>query len=246
MAYTNTTAVAKILGDDYDGATDLQQYIDSADVIVLRVNTLARQRRFTLSTTELEIIERWLAAHCYVQMDQTYASKNTEGASMSAHGQTAKGIEGSKYGLFAINADVSGMLKAIANRQFARCDFGGKHVQVPPCGGVRSEPAEPPPSVNYALGLRGQDFGGAQVHVGQSISITVTALDDDGNTFAGYTGKVSFSSNDTLANLPASGQSLINGVGVFSIRFGQAGDWNYSVSDDDGRTAGPGTYMIVS
>lgn len=130
MARTTAKAVVDVLapGKDYDTVLNpsLQPFIDAANSIVNRVKTCAIAKGLALSTSELEIIERWLAAHYYVQSDQTYASKNTSNASASFQGKTEKFIEGSKYGQAAINLDYSGCLSAISKRTFASATWYGK------------------------------------------------------------------------------------------------------------------------
>lgn len=133
MARTTSTLVQGVLVNDYgpdyqDNYPSLDPYIDTASAIVDRVAACAIDRDMTLSSTELEILERWLAAHCYTQMDQTFASPSTEGASASFHGQTGMGFEGSKYGQMALRLDWSGCLQIIDKRQFAGGIWLGKPV----------------------------------------------------------------------------------------------------------------------
>lgn len=123
MARTTPAAVEAILGDDYnyDGNTDLTPFIASANIIVNRVNTcaLAKNPAIVLGDDELELIERWLAAHYYCKMDQLYQSKSTSSASASFQGQKTNSIESTDYGQSAINMDYSGCLSAISKRAFA-------------------------------------------------------------------------------------------------------------------------------
>ncbi len=127
---TTTSAVAAVMlpGKDYDtdAAPSLQPFIDTASVIVDRVNTCATNKGITLSVGELELIERWLAAHCYCMSDQTYASKNTEGAGASFHGQTGLNLDATKYGQMAQSLDYSGCLSAINKRARASGFWLGK------------------------------------------------------------------------------------------------------------------------
>lgn len=132
MARTDADAVKGILLDDYDpapevgDAVDLSPFIATATVIVSRVATCAAAKDLTLSAEELELIERWLAAHCYAMSDQTLASTSTEGASASFHGQTGMRLEATKYGQMATTLDFSGCLTAIDKRQVARGFWLGK------------------------------------------------------------------------------------------------------------------------
>lgn len=126
MARTNSGAVAGILTADYDGTTNLIPFIQSANVIVNRVATLAASRNMTLTAQELELIERWLAAHFYTQSDQVLQQKQTDGAGGTFQGKTAdSGICGSKYGQTAIRLDWSGSLEAIDKRKIAKAAFIG-------------------------------------------------------------------------------------------------------------------------
>lgn len=112
---TTTTAVQTLLGIDYDDEVQpsLQPFVDTATVIVDRVAACAITREVTLTDGELELIERWLAAHFYVQRDQTYSSSSQGGASGSFQGQTGMYLESSKYGQSAIRVDWSGCLAAL-------------------------------------------------------------------------------------------------------------------------------------
>lgn len=136
MAIRTTSAlVAGVLVDssasangqgDYDGTTDLTPYILIASRITDRVATCASNKGITLDTEELEVIERWLAAHYYQSSDQALASKSTGGASGSFQGQTGKRLEGTKYGQAALDLDYSGCLNAIQMRAFAGAKWLGK------------------------------------------------------------------------------------------------------------------------
>jgi len=125
---TKTSAVEAILGglndnSNWDGLTDLTPFIASASAVVDRVNTAAQNKAImpvTLSAVELELIERWLAAHFYTVMDPLYRSKSTMGASGNfQRGQANDGFETTDYGRQACMLDYSGMLRAIGKRQVA-------------------------------------------------------------------------------------------------------------------------------
>lgn len=125
MSFTNVGAVQALLGADYgpqpDGVTllDLQQFVDSADVIVLRVQACAAKKNLALSTVELEMIERWLACHMYCQVDKALQTKSSGGSSGTFMGQTGMSLDSTRYGQTAVNLDYSGCLSAIGKRQFA-------------------------------------------------------------------------------------------------------------------------------
>lgn len=130
MSRTNSSAVKALLlpGKDYDldRAPSLTPFIDSASAIVSRVAACAIAKGEPLSSSELELIERWAAAHLYVCSDQTYASKSTEGASASFHGQTGMHFESSRYGQTALSLDFSGCLSAITEKRVASAAWLGR------------------------------------------------------------------------------------------------------------------------
>jgi hypothetical protein len=124
LARTTVDLVELVLDRNYDGQMDLQQFIDTANLLVNRVATCASDRGEPLSAEELELIERWLAAHYYAQVDPTYTSKSTDGASASFMGASGKYLEGSRFGQVAITLDPSGCLESIV----ASGDGGGRKV----------------------------------------------------------------------------------------------------------------------
>ncbi len=65
---------------------------------------------------------------------------------------------------------------------------------------------------------------------GAAFNIQITAEDVNGNTAAGYTGTVHFSSSDSAAVLPANA-TLTNGVGTFSVTLNTAGSQTVSATD---------------
>jgi hypothetical protein len=130
MGFTNTSAVQNILGSNYGPLEDgtlpsLQQYIDTADVVILRMQSLALAKTtpFIHSTTELEMIERHLAANYYCRMDPIYTSRSTGGASGSF---ASPKDEAERFLKNSIELDASGMLKALIYRQSAEMVWVGK------------------------------------------------------------------------------------------------------------------------
>jgi hypothetical protein len=122
MPRTTVSQVQGVLGRNWDGATDLQPFIDTATVIVDQVVSIAGAKLTpaTLSDAQLELIERWLSAHCYTRMDQLFSSKSTGGASASFQGQTAMYLESTVYGQMAMSVDTSGALRILDKRAFAQ------------------------------------------------------------------------------------------------------------------------------
>ena len=70
----------------------------------------------------------------------------------------------------------------------------------------------------------------ATATAGTSLSFTVTAEDQYGNTATGYTGTVAFTSSDTAAVLPADA-TLTDGVGTFTATLETAGSQTLTATD---------------
>lgn len=124
MAIRTTSAAVQALmlpGKDYDteNAPSLTGFIATASVIVDRAVTCASNRGITISDTESELMERWVAAHAYCMSDPTYASKSTQGASASFTGQTGMHLEQTRYGQTAMDLDPSGCLARVGKQKFA-------------------------------------------------------------------------------------------------------------------------------
>jgi hypothetical protein len=83
MARTSAPAVQAILGRNYDGSTDVGPFIDWAAGVVDQVILCAAGRGITHTSTALELMERWLAAHAYTLTDPLKTSKRTADASAS-------------------------------------------------------------------------------------------------------------------------------------------------------------------
>ncbi len=115
MARTTSIAVRGILLRDYDSVNspDLTPFIESATVLVDRVVACATAKGITLSSTELELIERWLSAHSYCMNDPQYKEKTTGRAkAVFMGGGTPTGLGASRYGNMALSLDPSGCLKS--------------------------------------------------------------------------------------------------------------------------------------
>ena len=126
---TNDGKVKGILLRDYDlkRKPSLEPFIATANVIVDRVAICAVGKSITLSVAELELIERWLAAHFYkYAWDRQFASKSTGGASGSYGGQTAMHLNGTTYGQNALMVDYSGCLTNLSETQQADGFWLGK------------------------------------------------------------------------------------------------------------------------
>ena len=120
MAVRTTSAdVVDILGDLYGpnraGALpSLTGAIATASAIVDRVITCATRKGITISTSEAELMERWLAGHVYLRRDLPAQSASNLGASMSFQGQTGMHLEATYHGQTALSLDPSRCLAAIS------------------------------------------------------------------------------------------------------------------------------------
>jgi hypothetical protein len=84
----------------------------------------------------------------------------------------------------------------------------------------------------------------ASAPAGSAFNFTVTALDTNNNTAAGYSGTVHFSSADNTAVLPAN-SALINGTGSFSATLKAPGNQSVTVADV-GNPAITGTSALIA
>ncbi len=126
---TTTTAVLTLLttNKDYNTKTspDLQQFVDTVVPMVDTVQQKATASGDSLTTTELELIERWLAAWAYKMLDQQLQSSSGNGLSASYKGQSGMGLEANNYGQMAMRLDRSGTLRALDKGQRAGMSWGG-------------------------------------------------------------------------------------------------------------------------
>ncbi|SPF55897.1 exported hypothetical protein [Candidatus Sulfopaludibacter sp. SbA4] len=85
----------------------------------------------------------------------------------------------------------------------------------------------------------------ASATAGTAFNFTVTALDSSGNTAAGYSGPVDFSSSDTAAVLPA-GSMLANGTGTFSATLKTGGSKTITAADSGNALTGTSAAIAVT
>lgn len=120
MARTTAAAVQTLLGGDYQSSLSVTPFIDSATLVVDRVSTCATGRGVTLSSEELELIERWYAAYLYTRVARRYRSKQT--------GKASATYEDTTYLDGAYGVDASGCLKAIIAGRKTKAVWLGKRV----------------------------------------------------------------------------------------------------------------------
>lgn len=116
MARTTDEAVQALL--QYDSSISVTPFIEAATVVVDRVSSCASSKGEALTSTELELIERWLAAHYYTVRDQRYKSKSTEKASAT--------FETINYLDTAMAIDRSGCLSGISKQKTVGLFWLGK------------------------------------------------------------------------------------------------------------------------
>lgn len=123
---TTSTLVSAII--EVDSNISLTEFINIASILTDRVSTCATGKGITLTSTELEAIERYLAAHLYSLRDPLYKSKKTQDASASF--QTgldgAGGFGSTTYGRMAMSLDHSGCLREMNGQKIASVTWLGK------------------------------------------------------------------------------------------------------------------------
>ena len=131
MPRTTSNSVKNILGANYDGTTPLHPFVITASSLVNKV--AGKDLTGVLSSDDLELIERWLAAHFYGHADQFYQQRSTGRASGGFQGQTAMVFNSTQYGQTALALDVTGELariqqQATTGKQKAGILWGGTRM----------------------------------------------------------------------------------------------------------------------
>lgn len=115
---TNEALVKAILieGKQYDNKNNpsLTAFIATANSLVEAVATADTDS--ILSSTDLELVERWLSAHFYGHSDQFKQNKSTGGASGGFQGQTAMVLNSTQYGQTALLLDRTGELAKLSKQ----------------------------------------------------------------------------------------------------------------------------------
>lgn len=105
---TTEAAVIAILGDNYGLSNNLAGHLVTAASLAAVV--AEKDTDGVMSSTTLERIEAYLAAHFYAHADQLYTSKSTDGASGSFQGQFGMVLMSTQYGQTACLLDETGYL----------------------------------------------------------------------------------------------------------------------------------------
>ena len=111
---TTPDKVKKVLvdGQQYDGSSDLQAFVDTAVILVDRVKN--QDSDSILTSAALERIECWLSAHFYAHAYQLRQSIGKGRSNESFQGQTGMHLESTQYGQTALDLDFSGTLMKIS------------------------------------------------------------------------------------------------------------------------------------
>lgn len=111
-AYRTTATQVILIAPCIPTTTDLSGYLATAHRLVDRVEECDGGSKLT--EEDLELIERWLAAHYWALNNPRLASKGIGGANQSWHqGQLGMGLDATFYGQQALMFDVSGCLQKI-------------------------------------------------------------------------------------------------------------------------------------
>lgn len=113
--HTTSGAVESILLNDYDGVSPLHPFIEAAAMLVARLSQCAIDRGAPLSADEIEILERWLAAHYYATSDRPYVAKKTADASATFMVKQGLDLQATPYGQAALTLDSSGCLDSLTS-----------------------------------------------------------------------------------------------------------------------------------
>ncbi len=106
-----TTAVAVSAIIEVDSAISLTPFIETASNLTDRVAAATSPP----SATTLELIERYLSAHCYTLRDPRPVSERAGSVGETVQSRVDLGLKTSHYGQMAITLDSTGTLKTISD-----------------------------------------------------------------------------------------------------------------------------------
>lgn len=119
---TTDAKVRDILGSD-DESIKTTPFIETANSLV--TNYIVTACGATYNATQLELIERWLAAHYYEVNDRRLSEENTGRAGGVFEGKTEMGFNSTRYGQSVLDLDYEGCLANLSANQGKRT-IGGK------------------------------------------------------------------------------------------------------------------------
>lgn len=108
---TSATAVLAIIETDLT-EDQVQPFIETANI---EINGALLSYVPAFTAAELEMIERWLAAHIIAIFDPRANKESADGLSFTYEGSTGEGLSGSKYGQQVKRLDRSGRLSSADN-----------------------------------------------------------------------------------------------------------------------------------
>lgn len=111
MAYTTEAAVAAILADFYEDDSVLAPYVEGANLLVVKVCVPEGY-----DDVQLEMIERWLAAHLYACRVGQLAAKAVGPARDAYNTKVGLSLSSTTYGQQAMLFDTEGALAALADQ----------------------------------------------------------------------------------------------------------------------------------
>lgn len=113
MSRTTSLAVQKILLDEYDNVSDLSPFIESASSVADYVSAYASRNGVSVTSTTLELIERWLAAHFYKVPDRPSQETRKGRSEDKFQGKTGMNLASTYWGQTALTLDYTGALNAL-------------------------------------------------------------------------------------------------------------------------------------
>jgi hypothetical protein len=126
---TSVQAVKDLLtpGGNYDLKRNpsLAPFVATASALVDAAAACMTRKGLPAPAATLELMERWLAAHCYTRSDALYSARTTQGAS----GQFVRPAgDPESFKLTALELDPTGCLSAVLGRRRASAAWLGKTV----------------------------------------------------------------------------------------------------------------------
>ncbi len=118
MSRTTDELVKGVIETDEDNIPDLEPFITVANELVTEVcvdGPVARGDVVAYTSTRLELIERWLAAHFYAVRDPRSKSERAGPVSQEVESDTDLFLSTSKYGQHAMVLDTKGGLARLNN-----------------------------------------------------------------------------------------------------------------------------------
>lgn len=128
MPYTTAEAVQALL--EFDSDINVDQFIETANLLVRKYCSDSGYE-----TDQLELIERWLAAHFYCIRSPQFENQSVMSAAKSFNFQPGFGLQLTRYGAQALLLDTAGGL-AQANKP-DRIRVGINYLGIPPCENPR-------------------------------------------------------------------------------------------------------------